>query len=292
MKRLLVTGASGFLGWNICRILKKDWDLVGIYFAHPITIPGVRTVKLDLADYAGLKEFFERIRPDAVVHSAAISNPNFCQFNRTASHKVNVEASINLAGLCADHSSVCLFTSSDLVFDGKCAPYREEDPVGPVNVYGEQKVLAEQGMFERHPGVIICRMPLMFGDPGPVASSFVQPMITAMQEGRELRLFVDEFRTPISANVAVQGISMALEKAAGIIHLGGMERISRYDFGRLLREVGHFQNAKLIACKQQDVRMAAPRSADVSLDNAKAVALGFRPLPLKKDLEALFRGHQ
>jgi len=292
MKRLLVTGASGFLGWNICQILKTDWEVVGVYFTYPIAIPGAVTLQTDLADYRHLKKLFEQVRPDAVIHCAAISNPNFCQLNRQQSHQVNVEASINIAGLCSDRSIACLFTSSDLVFDGLHAPYRERDPVCPVNVYGEHKVLAEQGMIKRYPQVIVCRMPLMFGDAGPAASSFVQPMIRAMQEGRELRLFVDEFRTPISGKVAVQGISIALERAQGVIHLGGMERVSRYDFGRLLAEVAHFHDARLKPCRQQDIEMAAPRSADVSLENAKAVALGFKPLPLKEDLEAWFSVHQ
>ncbi|MDY0042001.1 MAG: sugar nucleotide-binding protein, partial [Desulforhabdus sp.] len=158
--------------------------------------------------------------------------------------------------------------------------------------YGEHKVLTEQGMIARYPEVVVCRMPLMFGDAGPVASSFIQPMIRAMQKGRELRLFVDEFRTPISEKIAVQGIMLAIERAKGIIHLGGIERVSRYDFGRLLAEVAHFPDARLIPCRQQDIEMAAPRSADVSLDNAKAVALGFKPLPLKEDLEAWFALHR
>lgn len=291
MKKLLVTGASGFLGWNICRMLKTDWEVFGVYFAHPIVIPGAVALQTDLADYRDLKKLFELVRPDAVIHCAAISNPNFCQLNRQQSHQVNVEASINIAGLCSDRSIACLFTSSDLVFDGLHAPYREHDPVCPVNVYGEHKVLAEQGMIARYPQVIVCRMPLMFGDAGPAASSFIQPMIRAMQEGRELRLFVDEFRTPISGKVAVQGISIALGRVQGIIHLGGMECISRYDFGRLLTEVAHFHDARLMPCRQQDIEMAAPRSPDVSLDNRKAISLGFKPLPLKEDLQTSLKVH-
>ncbi|MDY0040420.1 MAG: sugar nucleotide-binding protein, partial [Desulforhabdus sp.] len=175
MKKLLVTGASGFLGWNICRMLKADRELAGIYLNHSIIIPGVTTLQTDLADYRQLKELFILVRPDAVIHCAAISNPNFCQLNWEQSYLVNVEASINIAGLCSDRSIACLFTSSDLVFDGLKAPYREQDPVCPVNVYGEHKVLTEQGMIARYPEVVVCRMPLMFGDAGPVASSFIQP---------------------------------------------------------------------------------------------------------------------
>jgi dTDP-4-dehydrorhamnose reductase len=287
MKKLLLTGAGGFLGWNVCRMAGSRLDIFGTVFSHPVEIPGVSTLEIDLTDFTELKRAFSRIRPDAVIHTAAVSSPNFCQLNRAESYRINVEASINLAGLCADNSIPCVFTSSDLVFDGLNPPYGEEDPVSPVNVYGEHKALAEKGMVERYPLVTICRMPLMFGDPGPVAASFVQPMLKAMREGRELKLFVDEFRTPVSGRDAAKGLMMALAKVTGIIHLGGIERISRYDFGRLLADVFGFYDAKLSACRQRDISMPAQRSPDVSLNSEKAFALGFKPGRPKEELEAL-----
>jgi dTDP-4-dehydrorhamnose reductase len=283
MKKLLVTGVSGFLGWNLCQLLKGLWDTWGAYFAHPIVIPGVTVIRADLTDFRELKSLFAMIRPDAVMHIAAVADPNLCQLNGSYSYRVNVEASLNIAGLCADRSITCVYTSSDLVFDGLNAPYREGDAVCPVNIYGEHKVLAEEGMCHRYPKVKICRMPLMFGNPPATAVSFIQAMIKAMHEGRELKLFTDEWRTPISAKVAAEGLAITLQKGEGIIHLGGRERISRFDFGRLLAEALCL-NASITPCKQRDVPMAAPRPPDVSLDNSKAVALGFNPLPLKKDL--------
>ncbi len=287
MKKLLVTGASGFLGWNICQSAKREWEIFGTVFSHHVEIAGVNIVKVDLTDFDALKKIFQEIHPDAVIHTAAKSEPNFCQTNWAESKKINVDASIYIAKLCADSSIPCVFTSTDLVFDGLNAPYREEDPVCPVNMYGEQKVLAEEGMLKYHPMVAICRMALMFDIPGPGAKSFIQPMIEAVREGRELRLFVDEFRTPVSVKAAVSGIFLALEKVCGLIHLGGIERISRYDFGRLLMDVLDIQTAKVLPCEQKDIVMAAPRPPDVSLDSSKAFALGFKPLSLVEEMKAL-----
>ncbi|MCF6158639.1 MAG: NAD(P)-dependent oxidoreductase [wastewater metagenome] len=287
MRRLLITGASGFLGWNICQAAKGEWEVFGTSFFHPVQIEGVTIVKVGLTDPGELEGVFQTVRPDAVIHTAAKSDPNYCQKHRTESQKVNVDASIHIAGLCAEYSIPCVFTSTDLVFDGLHAPYREEDEVCPVSFYGEQKVLAEEGMMRWYPEVVICRMALMFGNPGPCAASFIQPMIRAMKEGRELPLFVDEFRTPLSVKSAVHGLFLALGKMRGILHLGGMERISRYDFGKLLLDVFHFQEAKLIPSKQKDIMMAAPRPPDVSLDNTKALLLGFKPFPLLNELKEL-----
>jgi len=288
MKKLLVTGASGFLGWNICNIAKKEWDISGTVCSHPVKIDGVNIIKSDLTDSGGLRKLFSEVRPDAVLHTAAAADPNYCQTHKNESHKINVDASLQIAALCADLKIPCVFTSTDLVFDGLKAPYREEDPVSPVNIYGEQKALAEEGMLKIYPDAAICRMVLMFGIPCPASESFIQPMIKAMREGREIRLFTDEFRNPVSARTAVDGLFTALKKVRGIIHLGGRERVSRYDFGRLLAEISGHADARLTPCLQKDVRMAAQRPPDVTLECSKATASGFNPLPLKDELEELF----
>ncbi|MBD1927935.1 NAD(P)-dependent oxidoreductase [Trichocoleus sp. FACHB-90] len=286
MKKLLVTGASGFLGWHLCQV-KQAWEIYGTYFSHSIDIPGVNLLKVDLKDFQELKRIFSQTKPDAVIHTAAQSSPNYCQNNPEETHLINVTASVNIAGLCADYSIPCVFTSTDLVFNGLNPPYKETDSVSPVNLYGEQKVMAESGMLERYPMTAVCRMPLMFGNATPTAISFIQPFIQTLKEGKELRLFIDEFRTPVSGVTAAQGLLLALEKVRGIIHLGGKERISRYDFGRLLVEVFKLPEVGLKSGKQEDVKMAAPRPPDVSLDSSKAFELGYSPLSVRQELEAL-----
>ncbi len=287
MKKLLVTGTSGFLGWNLCQLAKQQWEIYGTYFSKAVDIPGINLAKVDLRDFQEIDRLFKEIQPAAVIHTAAQSNPNFCQTHPEESYLINVTASLNIAKLCADYSIPCAFTSTDLVFNGLNPPYRETDSVCPINYYGEQKVIAEQGMLERYPKTAICRMPLMFGIAPPGATSFIQPFIKILREGKELSLFTDEFRTPVSGKTAASGLLLALEKVEGIIHLGGKERVSRYDFGRLMAEVLELTQEKLKGCLQKDVPMAAPRPSDVSLDSTKAFALGYQPLSLREELKKL-----
>jgi dTDP-4-dehydrorhamnose reductase len=287
MKRLLITGASGFLGWHLCQLAKQEWEIYGTCLSHSIEIPGVKIFKVNLTDFQELQQIFNTIKPAAVIHTAAHSQPNFCQIHPQESHTINVTASCNIAGLCADNSIPCAFTSTDLVFDGLNPPYSETDSVCPVNIYGEQKVIAEAGMLERYPMTAVCRMPLMFGGETPTAKSFIQSFIQTLKEGKELNLFIDEFRTPVSGKTAAKGLLLALEKVNGIIHLGGKERLSRYDFGLLLAEVFQLSTSGIKACRQQDVKMAAPRPTDVSLDSSQAFALGYQPLSIKEELESL-----
>lgn len=288
MKRLLITGASGLLGWSLCRLACGEWEVVGTMSTHVVAVSGVRMLRVDLTSAPDVTALFRDLRPQAVIHAAAVSSPNVCQTHPVESARINVETSILVASLCAEAHIPCLFTSTDLVFDGLDPPYKEDHGTSPVNVYGIQKVRAEEGMMARYPGVTVCRMPLMFGDSGPSASSFIQPMVSAMREGRTLTLFTDEFRTPVSAADAATGLLMALRiGVAGILHLGGSERISRYDFGKLLARTLGMQGARLVPCLRQDIPMAAPRPQDVSLDSSKAFAMGYRPAPLESSLREL-----
>lgn len=287
MKKLWVTGASGFLGWHLCQMAKRDWRVYGAYWTKPIDAPGIRLDQLNLLDFQALKQSFKTIQPEAVIHTAAQSKPNICQIRPDETYPINVTAAVNLANLCAEAEIPYVFTSTDLVFDGRNPPYRETDPVCPINHYGEQKAIAEAEILAAYPRATVCRMPLMFGAKTPSAQSFLQPWLKTLREGKKLKLFTDEFRTPISASTASNGLLLALEKGHGRLHLGGRNSISRFEFGRLLVEVGQFSPHQLHPCLQQDVPMPAPRPKNVSMDSAKAFALGYAPGPLKPELAAI-----
>lgn len=293
MKRCLITGASGFLGWNLCQVAQKAFEVHALAHRHIFDIPGVSVVLADITDREACAETFKQVAPDAVIHAAAIADPNVCQRDPELSRSVNYESSVVLARLCEDAGIPMVFVSTDLVFDGTQGNYSESDDVNPVSVYAEHKVAAEEALRRMHEQAIICRVPVMFGDPGPASKSFIQPILSSLEAGREVTLYTDEYRTPVGGLSAARGIVAMLEHGVpGIYHLGGTTRISRFDFGKQLVAVyGKSPDeilslmSLLVGVRQKDSVQIAPRPADVSLNSNKAYALGYNPLNIAVELQ-------
>lgn len=289
MKRLLLTGLSGFLGWNISKLYHHEWEILGLYNNRKIEIEKVKAVKANLTNHKLITNIFSSFKPDAVIHLAALSIPNYCEINQEESYAINVLSTEHLAILAAKANIPFVFTSTDLVFNGKSAPYNENSLPDPLSIYAKHKLLAEQKIIENYPHATICRMPLMYGESGNIASSWLQDLLKSMHGKQELKLFTDEFRTPVSGTDAVKGLMLILEKNyKGIIHLGGKEKISRYDFGIMVKDIFQFQNATIIPLKQADIKMTAPRPANVSLDSSKAYSLGYNPSSILDGLKNCF----
>lgn len=284
---MLITGASGFLGWNCCRIAGKNYEVTGLYNSRQCTVPGVKYIQCDISDTGKLGKIISEINPSIIIHTAAISAPNRCQEEQAFSWRINVEASEEIARICKKWSIKLVFTSSDQIFSGNEGPYKEDSLATPVNIYGQQKAEAERLIMKVCPNAAICRMPLMYGDAPVGATSFIIPWLELFRKGTPVKLFTDELRTPVSAQDAVWGLLFAAEKMNGIIHLGGKEILSRYEMGIKLAEAAGLDNHCIQACKQQEIKMAAPRPLDVSLDSSKAFAEGYNPGLFSDELKLL-----
>ncbi|PSN10694.1 NAD(P)-dependent oxidoreductase [filamentous cyanobacterium CCT1] len=285
-RRLLVTGASGFLGWHLCRAAQETWQVVGTYHRHRPPVPGVTLHPIDLSDLENLSSWLEALAPDAVIHTAALSQPNRCEQVPELSYRLNVEVTRVLAQFCGARSIPLAFTSTDQVFDGQTPPYSEASTPSPINIYGHHKVEAEALIQALHPTAVICRLPLLFGSPSPTAECFLQGFVRTLKAGQPLHLFTDEFRTPAYVEDVAAGLLLALEKATGLLHLGGPDRLSRYEFGLRMTEVFGLEQDLILPSKQADVAMPAARPPDVSSNSDRAFALGYCPRGVTAGLQA------
>ncbi|MEY3367013.1 MAG: hypothetical protein RI973_168 [Bacteroidota bacterium] len=279
MKSLLITGASGFLGWHACKFPQEKWKVTGTYFNHPDSLPP-RTdhLRLDLERKDEVWRTLKQLRPDAVFHLAACSSTNYCEENPEASRQTNVSGTAHLSEMCADRKIRLVFTSSEQVFDGLCSSYCEEDTPSPGNEYGRQKLEAEKLIGAIYPDACIARIAVLFDLAGSSNKGFLQQWLESWQAFLPVTAFHDEIRSFLSAMSAVEGLFKLLEQdARGIFHLGGETAMSRYDFALLVRSTLKIKAGKVISKSQQEVKMAAYRPPNLTLNTGKMASLGFQP---------------
>ncbi|MEL6863339.1 MAG: SDR family oxidoreductase [Bacteroidota bacterium] len=287
MKKILLTGASGLLGPAFIERWIGQWKIVACY--HRFAAPWLKDIgyALDLSDARALDMALEEIRPDAIVHLAGMTQPNACEQDPAQSKKVNVEVSSQLAKYAAKQQIPLVFSSTDLVFDGSQAPYREIDGTNPINVYGQHKAEAEAAILAIHPLATVARLPLLYGW-STAGKGFMVNWVERLREGGVVYAFTDEYRTTVSSDDAAGGMGLLLEKQlSGIWHLGGRERMSRYDFAQEMARVFGLPGDRILPSLQKEVQMAAARPADVSLDSEKAFGMGYQARGISAELHRI-----
>lgn len=263
-----ITGAGGLIGHHFVQTAAQ--------FAPRWQARGLTRQQLDLVDFDAVRKAFREQKPAAIIHCAALSKSPDCQANPALARKINVEATTLLAELAADIPFV--FFSSDLVFDGRKGNYVETDPVGPLSVYAETKVAAEQIVLA-NPRHTVIRTSLNGGTSPRGDSGFNEQLRRDWQAGKVPKFFVDEFRCPIPAAVTARAIWELLNcGATGLLHVAGAERLSRAQIGQLLAARCPELNPKFEVGSLRDYS-GAPRAPDTSLNCAKAQAQLSYPLP-------------
>jgi dTDP-4-dehydrorhamnose reductase len=253
-----ITGANGLIGSHLVRLAPRaapQWTVAGVTRAH-----------FDLTDFDAIRRAFAAQRPQLVLHGAAISSTPFCEANPAVARKVNVEALALLAELSADIPLV--FFSSDLVFDGRKGNYVESDVPCPLNRYAQAKLEAE-GIVLANPRHTVIRTSLNGGSSPTGDRGFNGELRRAWREGRGVRLFTDEYRSPIPAAVTAQAVWALVEKnQPGLYHLAGSERLSRWQIGQLVAARCPELNPRLEPGSLRDYQ-GPPRAPDTTLNCAR-----------------------
>ncbi len=267
MKRMLITGGSGFVGTYLMSRAVEKFKVYSTYNTHATSDPRVSAITMDLTNKELILSTLNHIQPEIIIHTAAISKPDVCEKYRDMTEKVNIQATEILADWAKKHDARFIFTSSDMVFDGRQGNYSETDSPNPLSFYGETKARAEQKLMEMEFNCAIARVALVYGIGKSHHSNFFHSMVKHLQQGEKVNLFHDQFRTPIYVeNLAEVLIDLAENNHIGLIHLGGEERISRWDFGLKACEILDLPDALLQRTSMFDFPSAASRPRDVSMD--------------------------
>ena len=263
-----VTGGAGFLGEHLLHALvAAGHEVHASCRRRTVSAPGVRWTPVDLADDVATKSWLDQVRPGTVLHLAALTDVAACEGRPEDARAAIIDATANVtAALAAGHPDAFLVSlSTDLVFDGRDAPYRPGDPPRPLSEYARCKLAAERIAAGR-PAAAVLRAALIYGPPATHKGSFLSWMHRTLLADEPLRLFADEFRTPVFVGDLVQAIlGVARRRAAGIRHAGGPQRLSRLEMGQALCRVTGLSPDLLVPTRRAESDYDAPRPPDVSL---------------------------
>ena len=223
---MLVTGGSGYLGDWVVRLAASEWDVTATYATKPGRNENSHWSRLDVRDAEAVDNLVDEVRPQVLVHTAALNPGQGADFEG-----VNVAGTANIAASCARTGTRLIHVSTDIVFDGQRGGYREDDEPNPLNEYGRTKHLAEQAIAASGASAAIVRTSLIYGW-RPTVARAAQWMIDAIGRGETINLWADEMRNPIWVeSLASALVELAATDYTGFLHVAGEQPMSRYDFG-------------------------------------------------------------
>jgi dTDP-4-dehydrorhamnose reductase len=231
----------------------------------------------DLLDFSAVEREFRRDSPQLVIHCAAITQVADADKDPALARRVNVDVTRLLAGLAADREFV--FYSTDLVFDGRRGDYVETDAPNPLHLYGETKLAAEEIVL-KNPRHLVIRTSINGGVSRAGNRAFNEQLHRSMQSaGWGMTLFTDEFRSPIPAVETARATWELVSKGgAGLFHVAGAEKLSRFQIGELLVKRWPGLAGKFKAGSARDFP-GPPRALDTSLNIGKVQKVLSGPLP-------------
>jgi dTDP-4-dehydrorhamnose reductase len=289
MTRLLVTGASGLLGFNVVNVASDVLDVVAVVHNHPISIDSVEVRQVDLTDGGRVSELIKGTNPDWVIHCAADTAIDELEMNPTRASLLNVSMTRVVSQAVGENGSRLLYVSTDSVFEGSSGPYREEDDPEPQNVYARSKLEAEQVVLRQLPNALIVRTNLFGWSPGS-SRSLAEWFYTNLSQGKECPGFTDIFFSPVYApELGKIFLRMLQGELEGLFHVPGSDCLSKYEFGvRLALKFG-FDKELVIPTEAEGRTWVARRPKRTCLDGTKiASELGI-DLPDLNDGIAHFR---
>ena len=157
--RILIVGASGFIGYHMFEEFSKQHHVAGTFYIHPAN----NFMHLDVKDKVEINEVLTSFSPDVIIYPAANPNVEYCETHPEETWEVNVKGTANILEIAKKIKAKFIFFSSDYIFDGKEGPYLEEDNPNPINVYGRQKLASEELMRESLKDYLIIRTTVVYG---------------------------------------------------------------------------------------------------------------------------------
>ncbi len=233
--KILITGSNGLLGQKLVELLSQNPEIQLIATSkgkNRITFTnGYKYLEMDITDAEQVEEVIENTRPDAIIHTAAMTNADQCEGEKDLCWTMNVKATEYLVKAAEKHQIFFCYLSTDFVFDGMAGPYSEEDLQSPLSFYGWSKFAGEEVVKRAKCPSSIVRTVLVYGVVSDMSrSNIILWLKKSLEANQHIKVVTDQFRTPTLAEDLAMGCYLVVnKKAEGIFHISGKDFLTPYE---------------------------------------------------------------
>ena len=284
MKTILVTGSNGLLGQKLTEKVLAEGRVKLIATSKGANrypnVFGYEYAEMDILDNERIKQVIAKYKPDALIHTAAMTNVDTGEANKKLCHQLNVDATQNLISLCEENNIHFIHLSTDFIFDGANGPYKEEDVPNPLSYYGETKLLAELSVKESKAHWAILRTILVYGITNDMSrSNIVLWAKGALEKGLPINVVNDQWRMPTLAEDLAEACILAVEKnAQGVYHVSGKDYMSIVDLVRKVADYWSLDKSIISEISSESLNQSAKRPVKTGFVLDKTIKdLGYNP---------------
>jgi dTDP-4-dehydrorhamnose reductase len=293
-KRILITGSNGLLGQKLVELLTKNFSVETIATARGENRLPFKDLyeyrAMDITDPAQVEAVVSTIKPDIIIHTAAMTNVDQCEAEKDACWKQNVNAVEYLVSSCKRHDVFLLHVSTDFIFDGIDGPYKEDAEPNPISFYGWSKYAAEKAVIHSDIKWAIARTVLVYGIAHDMSrSNIILWVKKSLEEGKNIKVVTDQFRTPTLAEDLAYGCFLiADQKAEGIFNISGKELYTPYEMAMIAADYFKLDSSLISQTDGSMFTQPAKRPPRTGFDLTKSEnVLGYKPHTFVEGIEIL-----
>jgi len=293
--RIFITGGSGLLGQYLNTELSREHEILTQFYSKSGNCIQYNSVQADITDYKKIESILIAFKPDFIIHTAAISSVQISEkLPSKFVFEVNVNATGKLAELSTALNAKLFYLSTDLVYAGyRGSMLKEDGKLMPASFYAETKLMGEEKIRTVSNDYIILRTSLLYGFGTYSSTNYFNYMFDNLKNKNPVKLFYDQYRTPLSLWEAARIIAKLLKLRIKneVLNFGGKEKVSRMELGERLCKIAGLDSSLLQRISMSDIP-DVPDSADVSLNTDKLQSLGIALKSVDESLIEIMKKHE
>ena len=290
MQTLLIFGGSSLLALNWAFCLRNDLNIVLVCHKTIVKLPGLETIVINFESETSIIDIISHFHPDWILNCVGMTNVDACEQAYDLAFHVNCEIPSLLAQCCRITDTPLIHISTDQLFSGSSQFYSETSEVLALNNYAKTKLLAENRVASLNPESLILRTNF-YGWGPKYRTSYSDYILSALRNGKSIKLFSDLFYTPVLASVVADvAIKLIRSSNYGLYNIASDERVSKLEFGKLLASEFDLDSTLIVPALSSSTARSARRPRDMSLSNNKVKnVVKLSNMALKEQISTLRR---